>query len=127
MRRSCVNRRIKLKLVFNWGIKFNEDKPYSVADQGNRKVEYAAKKTIMDGIIRKYRPDLSEPPAPQDDTTVGGQEQPMSEKNQPQRRPQDKEKRRSGGTSLRTAPKTRRQDIPAPVEQKAEVTNDGQT
>lgn len=118
--------KVKLKLFFNWGIKFNEDKPYSVADQGNRKVEYAEKKTIMDGIIRKYRPDLLEPPSPQDDTAAGGQEQPMSEKNQPQRRPQDKEKRRGGGTSLRTAPKPRRQDIPAPAEQKAEVTNDGQ-
>lgn len=118
--------KVKLKLFFNWGIKFNEDSPYSVADQGNRKVEYAEKKTIMDGIIRKYRPDLLEPPAPQDDTAAGGQEQPMSEKNQPQCRPQDKEKRRSGGTSLHTAPKNRRQDIPVPAEQKAEVTNDGQ-
>lgn len=119
--------KVKLKLFFKWGIQFDEKNPYAVADQGNRKVEYAEKKTIMDGIIRKYRPDLLEPPAPQDDTAAGGQEQPMSEKNQPQRRPQDKEKRRNGGTSLRTAPKTHRQDIPAPIEQKAEVTNDGQT
>ena len=82
------------------------------------------KKTILDGIIRKYRPDLLEPPAPSD-TAAGGQEQPMSEKNQPQRRMQDKGKR--GGTFLRTAPKTRRQDAPVPAEQKAEVVSDGQT
>ena len=79
----------------------------------------------MDGIIRKYRPDLLEPPTPQEDAPAGSQEQPMSEKNQPQPRLQDKGKR-GGGTSLRTAPKTRRQDIPAPAKQKAEVTSDGQ-
>lgn len=119
--------KVKLKLFFEWGISFDEKHPYEIPDQGNRKVEYAEKKTIMDGIIRKYRPDLLEPPAPQDDTAVGGQDQPMSEKNQPQCRPQTKEKRKSGGTSLRTAPKPRRQDIPASAEQKTEVTNDGQT
>ena len=113
--------KVKLKLFFNWGIKFDEKHPYAVPDQGNRKVEYAEKKTIMDGIIRKYRPDLLEPPAPQGDTATGGQEQPMNEKNQPQNKG-----RRSGGASLRTAPKTRRQDVPAPAGQKAEVTGDGQ-
>lgn len=66
--------KVKLKLFFNWGIKFDEKHPYAVLDQGNRKVEYAEKKTIMDGIIRKYRPDLLEPPAPQGDTATGGQE-----------------------------------------------------
>lgn len=117
--------KVKLKLFFNWGIQFDEDKPYSVPDQGNRKVEYAEKKTIMDGIIRKYRPDLLEPPTADGDTTTGGQEQPMSEKNQLQRRMPDKGKR-GGGSALRTAPKANRQLVPAPAEQKAEVTSDGQ-
>lgn len=74
MKTGFYTMKVNLKLFFNWGIKFNEDKPYSVPDQGNRKVEYAEKKTIMDGIIRKYRPDLLEPPAPQGDTATGGQE-----------------------------------------------------
>lgn len=68
--------KVKLKLFFKWGIKFDEDHPY----------------------------------------TVPGQEQPVSEKNQPQHHPQDKGKR-GGGTSLRTAPKSRRQE--------AGVTSDG--
>lgn len=117
--------KVKLKLFFNWGIQFDEDHPYAVPDQGNRKVEYAEKKTIMDGIIRKYRPDLLEPPATDGDTTTGSQEQPMSDKNQLQRRMPDRGKR-GGGSALRTAPKANRQPVPAPAEQKAEVTSDGQ-
>ena len=65
--------KVKLKLFFKWGIRFDEKNPYTVPDQGNRKVEYAEKKTIMDGIIRKYRPDLLEPPAQQGNTAAGGQ------------------------------------------------------
>ena len=115
--------KVKLKLFFNWGIKFDEQHPYTVPDQGNRKVKYAEKKIIIDGIIRKYRPDLIEPSAPQGDTVTGGQEQPMSEKNRPPYHMQDK---RSGGTSLQIEPKTRRPETPVPAEQKAEVKSDGQ-
>ncbi len=43
---------------------FDEKHPYEIPDQGNRKVEYTAKKDIMDGIVKKYRPELLEPPAP---------------------------------------------------------------
>ena len=49
--------RVKLKLFYKWGIKFNEDKPYTVADNGNREVKYADKKDIIDGIVQKYHPD----------------------------------------------------------------------
>lgn len=31
--------KVKLKLFFKWGIAFDEDNPYTVEDQGNRKVE----------------------------------------------------------------------------------------
>ncbi len=46
--------RVKLKLYFEWGIKFDENNPYEIKDQGNRKVEYAEKKDIIDGITEKY-------------------------------------------------------------------------
>ncbi len=49
--------RVNLKLFYKWGIKFNEDEPYTVADNGNREVKYADKKEIIDGIVQKYHPD----------------------------------------------------------------------
>lgn len=52
--------RVKLKLFFQWGIRFDEDNPYTVKDHGGRRVEYAEKKEIMDGIIQKYHPDWME-------------------------------------------------------------------
>jgi len=58
--------KVKLKLFFKWGIRFDEEHPYSVPDQGNRRVEYAEKKEIMDKIVEKYRPDLLHPPTPSD-------------------------------------------------------------
>lgn len=50
--------RVKLKLFFDWGIEFDEENPYAVKDNGGRKVEYAEKRDIIDGIIRKYKPEL---------------------------------------------------------------------
>ena len=49
--------RVKLKLFYKWGIRFNEDEQYTVADNGNREVKYAEKKEIIDGIVQKYYPD----------------------------------------------------------------------
>ena len=119
--------KVKLKLFFKWGIAFDENNPYEIPDQGNRKVEYAAKKDIMDGIVKKYRPDLLEPLAPQEENGAsGGQEQQMTEKNEPKSaRQRDKEKRRSGGTALQTAPRNRRNQQPVTV-QEQEVKSDGQ-
>lgn len=120
--------KVKLKLFFKWGISFDEKHPYEIPDQGNRKVEYAAKKDIMDGIVKKYRPDLLEPPAPSDDDggMSGKQEQQMTEKNVPRTaRAQDKEKRRSGGAALQTAPRNRRSQSQVTVPEQ-EVQSDGQ-
>ena len=50
--------KVKLKLFFKWGIHFDEEHTYTVSDQGNRKVAYASKKDITDGIIKKYHPEL---------------------------------------------------------------------
>lgn len=119
--------KVKLKLFFKWGIVFDENNPYEIPDQGNRKVEYAAKKDIMDGIVKKYRPDLLEPPAPQEENGAsGGQEEQMTEKNEPSSaRQQDKEKRRSGGAALQTAPRNRRSGQQVTM-QEQEVKSDGQ-
>ena len=50
--------RVKLKLFFKWGIEFDEDNPYAVADNGGREVQYAEKKEIMDGIVYTLRKAL---------------------------------------------------------------------
>lgn len=102
--------RVRLKLFFDWGIKFDEEHPYCVADKGNRKVKYADKKEIMDGIVVKYHPELLEPPAPSDDdASNGGQEQRMTEKHEPQH---GKDKSiNSGGTTFYSAPKHRRHSL----------------
>ena len=44
---------VKLKLFFKWGIVFPKE-VYTVADRGNRMVEYADKKAIEAAIEKKY-------------------------------------------------------------------------
>ena len=76
---------VKLKLFFEWGIQFDEDNPYTVPEHGNRKVEYAEKKEIMDGIVAKYHPDWLEEPIPADDGDFsGGQDHVPAELHEPQ-------------------------------------------
>ena len=66
--------RVKLTLFYKWGIKFNEDKPYTVADNGNREVEYTDKHEIMDGIVEKYHADwLTQEEPPESTDSTGGQ------------------------------------------------------
>lgn len=52
--------KVKLKLFFEWGIKFDEKRPYRVAENANRTVEYADKKELVEGILRKYPPEDTE-------------------------------------------------------------------
>lgn len=120
--------KVKLKLFFKWGISFDEKHPYEIPDQGNRKVEYAEKKDILDGIVKKYRPDLLEPPTPADDDggILGNQEQQMTEKNEPNpAKPQNRDRRRNGGAAVQTAPRNRRNPMPE-VPQKQEAPSDAQ-
>ncbi len=119
--------KVKLKLFFKWGIQFDEKHPYEIPDQGNRKVEYAAKKDILGGIIKKYHPELLEAPTPSKESGASaGQNQQMAESNAPKSaRPQDKEKRRNGGVPVQTAPRSRRSHQPANV-QEQEVKSDEQ-
>ena len=46
---------VKLRLFFEWGITFEE--LYTVEEKGNRKVHYADKEEIIDGIMAKYHAD----------------------------------------------------------------------
>ena len=56
--------KVRLKLFFEWGIKFEE--PYTVSENGNRPVRYANKKEIIDSILENYPIEIeNEPPPPQ--------------------------------------------------------------
>lgn len=46
--------RVRLKLFFDWGIKFDTKHPYELPGNGGRVIEYATKKEIWDGIVMKY-------------------------------------------------------------------------
>ena len=96
--------KVKLKLFFKWGIQFEEE--YAVEEKGNRKVAYAEKQEILDGIVKKYHPEwlMEDAPPAEAIPPVGGQAQAMTERNEPSSR----EKRKGGGTGLRTAPRAAR-------------------
>ena len=49
----------KLKLFFKWGIRFDEQNPYTIADKGSRLVSYVSKPQIEDAIIAKFPPPVS--------------------------------------------------------------------
>ena len=48
--------KVKLKLFFEWGIKFEE--AYTVEENGNRQVAYANSTELMNKIIESYNPDF---------------------------------------------------------------------
>lgn len=64
--------RVHLKLFFKWGIEFDEDHPYTVQENGNRKVEYANKDEIIDGIKEKYPQPTEEKMPPKKSAEGGG-------------------------------------------------------
>ena len=75
-------------------------------EKGNRKVAYAEKQEILDGIVKKYHPEwlMEDAPPAEAIPPAGGQAQAMTERNEPSSR----EKRKGGGTGLRTAPRAAR-------------------
>ena len=109
--------RVKLKLFFKWGIEFDEDNPYAVPDHGGREVQYAEKKEIMDGIIKKYHPDwiVKDKPATDGGNGISGQEQTESESHEPQQTPPKKpdDKKGGGGAVIREKPSAK-QTTPLP-------------
>ena len=102
--------RVKLKLFFKWGIEFDEDNPYAVPDHGGREVQYAEKKEIMDGIIKKYHPDwiVKDKPATDGGNGIGGQDQAESESHEPQQTPPKKPGDKKGGGGMNPVPPNRR-------------------
>ena len=109
--------RVKLKLFFKWGIEFDEDNPYAVADHGGREVQYAEKKEIMDGIIKKYHPDwiVKDKPVTDGGGGISGQDQAQTESNEPQQTPPKKsgDKKGGGGAVIREKPSAK-QTTPLP-------------
>ena len=51
--------KVKLKLFFKWGIKFEEK--YEVMENGNREVHYANRSELFNNIIQAYSPHYPEP------------------------------------------------------------------
>ena len=64
--------RVKLKLFFKWGIEFDEKNPYSVEDNGNRKVEYASRRELLKAILLKHHPEDYEKYFPSETGDGGG-------------------------------------------------------
>ncbi len=44
--------KVRLRLFYEWGITFGD--PYTVPEQGNRKVEYADKEELLDEVYKRY-------------------------------------------------------------------------
>lgn len=111
--------RVKLKLFYKWGIKFNEYEPYSVADNGDREVKYADKKEIIDGIVQKYHPNWLK----KQDTNGGGSGGTESQENYV--REQSPEGKKKSGTRINSKPPSRRSNQNKPSQN--EVKQNGQT
>ena len=83
--------KVKLKLFFNWGITFDDENPYTVTENANRKVVYADQKALSDAVMRIYRPDLIVTEEASANSTVGamsgGHGQTQSQSNKPQGNP----------------------------------------
>lgn len=66
--------KVKLKLFFKWGIEFEDE--YEVTEHGNRRVAYAEKQEIIEGIRSKYQPEwIEEAEIPPNAYPMGGQKQ----------------------------------------------------
>lgn len=89
--------KVHLKLFFKWGFAFDEEHPYSVPEHGNRKVQYAEKKEIQDGIMMKYHPkEAAEAEAAEKEASGGGQTQHQAEANEPPQSELPTEKKSKG-------------------------------
>lgn len=107
--------RVRLKLFKNWGISFNEKSPYTVADKGDRKVVYAEKQKIIEGIMKKYQAkEYEEMKEAEAAAVAGGQDQAESQSHQPQQTPpQNSNDKKKGGNDLKTEPPSRRHSPPS--------------
>ncbi len=120
MKTGACPMKVRLKVFFKWGITFHEE--YSVEEKGNRKVAYAEKQEIMDGIIQKYHPDwMSCGDIPPNALPAGGQNRTPAGRGE-RHRPSEKSK----GGMLRTAPRNgSRKPAGGEVEEEMEDTEAG--
>ena len=107
--------RVRLKLFSKWGISFNEEDPYTIADKGDRKVVYAEKQEIIEGIMKKYRKkEYEEMKEAEAAAAAGIQDQEESQSNEPQQTPpQNSNDKKKGGNDLKTEPPSRRHSPPS--------------
>ena len=129
--------RVHLKLFFKWGIEFDKNHPYIVAENGNRKVQYANKAELMDGIVKKYHPEaLLEGDVAGDGSGMTESKQTEAKNHQPPKRntsrsrqpkplPESTEKDGKKGGSQPSQKRVVAETEPEPVRQ--EVNSDGQT
>ena len=99
--------KVKLKLFFDWGIYFDNNTPYSVTENANRKVQYAERKELVDAVVKKFHPEYL------DDSTGGtlgvvGYVQTESQTHEPQVLPRVPPERRKA-SSVRVQPPTQKQ------------------
>lgn len=97
--------RVHLKLFFKWGITFDEEHPYTIAENGNREVKYASKDEIIDGIKNKYPKALPEN-IPLDNDEGGEYSSPIpviTNHNEPNQKPPETKKKdeSSGGSGVK--------------------------
>lgn len=50
--------KVKMKLFFQWGIRFDENNPYIVKERGKRKIQYVEQSDIRIGIMRRYHSEI---------------------------------------------------------------------
>jgi type IV secretion system protein VirD4 len=48
--------KVRLKLFFQWGIRFDEAHPFTVRENSNREIAYASKNELQAAILSKYPP-----------------------------------------------------------------------
>ncbi len=65
--------KVRMKLFFKWGISFDENNPYEVKENGNRKVAYVGKEAIKEAIRARY--SQTEEPEPYWEDDDGGYSQ----------------------------------------------------
>ena len=113
--------KVHLKLFFKWGIEFDDEHPYTVPENGNRRVQYAEKKEIQDGIMEKYHPEsIFDEPVISDKVNGGSQTQVQQPVKNPPKR--DIGRRNTDGKKGGSGEKPLPPELPESVMQ--EVRND---
>ena len=94
--------RVHLKLYSQWGIEFDITNPYTAAENGNRKIQYADKQELIDGINKKYNSkDLHTSERTEDSSESPQQEQKEDINQRRQPRPlseRDEKDNKNGGS-----------------------------